>query len=123
MKNIFFERIVICITLFFSCSALYISYIHNYILTYNDAASHLNIARRVIDNLTPGFAQIGTVWLPLPHVLMIPFAWNDFLWHTGFAGSIISMFSYIICILFIYKIIILVTESIGGAIIGSLVMA
>jgi hypothetical protein len=61
-----------------------------YIPLYNDARSHLNIARHVTDSLTPGFAQLGSVWLPLPHLLMVPLTMNDFLWHTGIAGSIVG---------------------------------
>jgi len=72
-------------------------------VAYNDARSHLDIARRVVESLSPGLAQLGSVWLPLPHVLMIPFVWSDFLWHTGLAGSVISMGSYIISIVLIYQ--------------------
>src|SRR3989344_497808 len=46
-------------------------------LTYNDARSHLDIGRRVVEGLTPGLAQLGSVWLPLPHLLMILTVWND----------------------------------------------
>ena len=60
---------------------------HHQILLYDDSISHLRIARRVFDNTTPGLAQLGGVWLPLPHVLMLPFIWNDYLWRTGLAGS------------------------------------
>ena len=55
---------------------------------YSDAHSHLTAARRVVDNVKPGLAQLGSVWLPLPHVLMLPFIWNDFLWRTGLAGTL-----------------------------------
>ena len=116
-------KVVFVIALILSVVALYLSFTNNYILTYNDAASHLNIARRVIDNLTPGIAQIGTVWLPLPHVLMIPFAWNDYMWHTGFAGSIVSMISYVVSVFFIYKTIVIITKSITGGLIGAAVAA
>ena len=44
-----------------------------YTLYYGDAEAHLNIARRVLDSRTPGAEQLGTVWLPLPHLLMLPF--------------------------------------------------
>ncbi|MBU1087971.1 MAG: glycosyltransferase family 39 protein [Candidatus Omnitrophica bacterium] len=98
------------------------SFLNGYVLTYNDAASHLNIARRVIDNLTPGFAQIGTVWLPLPHLLMLIFAWNDFMWHTALAGSIVSMASYVITVVFIYKLILLLTENKPAAAIGAVIL-
>jgi hypothetical protein len=47
-------------------------------LSYNDARSHLDIGRRVVEGLKPGLAQLGSVWLPLPHILMIPTIWNDF---------------------------------------------
>lgn len=59
-----------------------------YTLYYGDAEAHLNIARRIVDSRTPGYDQIGTVWLPLPHALMLPFVRDDALWRTGLAGAI-----------------------------------
>jgi hypothetical protein len=73
-------------------------------LSYNDARSHLNVARRVVDSLQPGFAQIGSVWLPLYHILELPFVWNYTLWQTGLAGSIISMLSYIVGGVYLIKL-------------------
>ena len=64
-------------------------------LWYGDAQAHVNIARRVIDSRTPGIYQIGTVWLPLPHALMLLFVWNDWLWRTGLAGAIPAALSFI----------------------------
>ena len=58
------------------------------ILLYGDAVAHLNISRRIFDSLTPGFRQLGTVWLPLPHALTAPFVVNDWMWRTGAGGSI-----------------------------------
>lgn len=55
---------------------------------YGDAQAHLNIARRMVDTRTPGMLQVGTVWLPLPHVLMTPLVKNDELWANGLAGAI-----------------------------------
>ena len=63
-------------------------------LAYNDARSHLDIGRRVVEGLKPGLAQLGSVWLPLPHLLMILTIWNDFMWHSGLAGAIVSMISF-----------------------------
>jgi 4-amino-4-deoxy-L-arabinose transferase-like glycosyltransferase len=57
-------------------------------LYYGDAEAHLNIARRIIDSRTPGWFQLGTTWLPLPHLLMIPLVRHDELWRTGLAGAI-----------------------------------
>ncbi|MFH1602243.1 MAG: hypothetical protein ABIB61_04795 [Candidatus Shapirobacteria bacterium] len=64
-------------------------------LAYNDARSHLDIGRRVVEGLNPGLAQLGSVWLPLPHILMIPLVWNDFMWHSGLAGALISMMAFV----------------------------
>jgi len=84
-------------------SFTYLIYLENGLgLSYNDARSHLDIGRRVVEGLKPGFAQLGSVWLPLPHLLMVPTIWNDFMWHSGLAGAIQSIFSYIATSLIIY---------------------
>lgn len=78
-----------------SVASLIFYYRQNAILLYGDAVAHINIARRVFDSRTPGIFQLGTVWLPLPHLLEIPFVMNDRLWQTGVGGSIVSMVAYI----------------------------
>src|SRR5262245_59547869 len=78
-----------------SVAALIFYYHQGAILLYGDAVAHINIARRVFDSRTPGLVQLGTVWLPLPHVLDIPFIVNDHMWQTGLGGSIPSMLAYI----------------------------
>jgi len=77
-------------------AALYWSYRNGLLLIYDDSMSHLNIARRVLDSRTPGLAQLGTVWLPAPHVLLQPFVYSDFLWLSGLAGSIVGLLSFVI---------------------------
>jgi hypothetical protein len=57
---------------------------------YGDAIAHMEGARRIFDSLTPGYEEIGSVWLPLFHLLAAPLARSDFLWRTGLAGSIVS---------------------------------
>lgn len=74
---------------------LYFFLLREELLLYGDAVAHINIARRVFDSITPGPLQLGTVWLPLPHVLMVPFAIFDKLWRTGLAGAFPSMLAYI----------------------------
>ncbi len=91
--------------------ALYYSYIHNFVLAYNDAQSHLKIARRVFDNRTPGFVQLGIVWLPVPHFLMLPFIWVDKLWHSGLAGSIVGLGCFIATSIALFLSIRLLTNS------------
>jgi hypothetical protein len=65
------------------------------VLLYGDAVAHINIARRVFDSKTPGLLQLGTVWLPLPHLLMIPFLVSKEMWRRGVGGSIPSMVAYV----------------------------
>lgn len=84
-----------------------------------DENGHLNIARQVIDSMTPGFSQLG-LWPPLLHLIMIPFIWNDFLWHSGFAGSVNIIFYAISCV-FIYKTIKLFSKDNLPAILSVLV--
>jgi hypothetical protein len=69
---------------------------HGGLLLYGDAVAHINIARRVFDSRTPGLLQLGTVWLPLPHLLMIPFLLFDSAWQSGIGGSIPSMVAYVL---------------------------
>src|SRR3981189_692608 len=77
---------------------------HGEILLYGDAVAHINIARRVFDSQTPGLLQLGTVWLPLPHLLMIPFLFSDWMWKTGVGGSIPSMTAYIFGTLGVFRL-------------------
>jgi hypothetical protein len=64
------------------------------LLNYGDAVAHLHIARRVFDSRRPGPTQLGSVWLPLPHVLMIPFVAVYAWWVNGLAGLIPSTLTY-----------------------------
>src|ERR1700733_8679589 len=74
------------------------------VLLYVDSISHLEIARRVVSSTSPGLAQLGYVWLPLPHLLMLPLVWITPLYQNGFAGSIVSMAAYVATAVLIYKI-------------------
>jgi len=96
-------------------------YIRQEIVTYGDAESHLNIAKRVVDSLTPGAAQLGGIWLPLPHILLAPFVYFDALWRTGVAGSLVSGIAYIVTAIFLYRLILLLAEERLAAIAGTLV--
>ena len=59
-----------------------------------DGVARLNIARRVLDHPVPHYSHLGTVWLPLQQLLLLPFVQNDFLWSTGLAGSIVSALGF-----------------------------
>jgi hypothetical protein len=78
-----------------SAIAICWSWRHGAMLNYGDAVAHLHIARRVFDSHRPGFTQLGSVWLPLPHLLMIPFVAVYGWWANGIAGTIPSAWAYL----------------------------
>ena len=85
-----------------SVSALLWCASRGYTLYYGDAEAHLNIARRVLDSRTPGPEQLGTVWLPLPHVLMLPIVARDRWWRSAVAGAIPSAASFVVAGAFLF---------------------
>jgi 4-amino-4-deoxy-L-arabinose transferase-like glycosyltransferase len=88
-----------------SIGALIFYYHQGAILLYGDAVAHINIARRVFDSRSPGLFQLGTVWLPLPHLLDIPFVVNGRMWQTGVGASIPSMLAYVAGTLGVYRLV------------------
>ena len=75
------------------------------VLALKDSYSHLEIGRRVVSGPTPGIAQLGGVWLPLPHVLQMLFAWNATLYNSGLSGSLVSMGCFVVGSVFVYRIV------------------
>jgi len=102
-------------------AALVFFYSQNEILLSGDAVAHINIARRVFDSRTPGPLQLGSVWLPLPHLLTIPFVVSRRMWQTGIGGSIISVAAYVLAGIGIFRL--LAIWSRLAALIATLVFA
>ena len=73
---------------------------------YGDGIAHVNIARKVVDSpddsLWRRYIQIGSPWLPLQTVAMLPLVANDWMWRTGVAGSVVSMISFVIASVALY---------------------
>ncbi len=107
-----------------SLASTYYYFRHHLILGYQDSFSHLEISRRVVMGLSPGIAQLGGVWLPLPQLLACLFSWNNELYRTGLAGSVVSMTCYVIAAVFIYRLVrIFSGERKSPAVVGALVFA
>ena len=104
-------------------SAAWWCFQHGYSLYYGDAEAHLNIARRILDSRTPGPEQIGTVWLPLPHVLLIPFVMRDAWWHNGLAGIPPSCACFVVAGTFLFCAARRVYSSWGAALAATLLFA
>ena len=75
------------------CTAGFVLYrIDNQSLLYfGDAASRLVKSREFIDSQHPGLSNIGTVWLPLPQLLLMPFASINALFYSGIAGAVVGI--------------------------------
>ena len=87
-----------------SFAAIVWSWTHDAMLNYGDAVGHLHIARRVLDARFPRLTELGSVWLPLPHILMMPFAANFAWWANGLAGVIPSALAYIASCAGLYRL-------------------
>ncbi|HUX43206.1 MAG TPA: hypothetical protein VMV57_00510 [Terracidiphilus sp.] len=87
-----------------SAAAVAWSWTHGAMLNYGDAVAHLHIARRVFDSHRPGLSQLGSVWLPLPHLLLIPFVAVYSWWANGIAGMIPSALAYLASCAGIYRL-------------------
>ena len=94
----------------------------NSLLYYGDAVSHLQGARRYVDSNDPGIIQMGTVWLPLPHLMMLPFSLVDSLFSSGLAG-LVNLPLHALTSVLIYKIILTQTQRPWIAIVGGLLYA
>ena len=63
-------------------------------LSHYDARGHLVVSRRIIDSITPGWQQVGAVWLPLPHLLNALPAQVDWLYRSGASAVALSIASF-----------------------------
>jgi len=117
------EYVGLALIVAISVASMYIVYKLDYVVAYNDARAHMNMARLVVDNLKPGLAQIGSVWLPLTHVLTLTLVWNNWLWHTGLAGAIFSMIAFVLSNIYIYRLLKDSVNDTVAAVLGTIVFA
>jgi len=84
--------------------AVIVCFSKGYLLLYGDAVAHMGIARRIFDSRNPGLPQLGGVWLPLPHLLMLPFVRSMDMWRNGLAGAWPSLLCYIFGVAGFYRL-------------------
>ena len=92
-------------------------------LSHYDARGHLAVARRIFDSITPGWQQVGAVWLPLPHLLNALPVQIDALYRTGASAVAISIVSFAVATTAIAWIIASLTGSWLAATTGAAVFA
>jgi hypothetical protein len=73
-------------------------------MLYGDAVAHLGIARGILDTNSPGLGTLGGVWLPLPHLLMLPFIGNMQWWQNGMAGAWPSLICFVTGAMGMYRL-------------------
>ncbi len=96
--------LVLAFSMAASFAAIIWSWNHAAMLNYGDAVAHLHIARRVFDSRTARLTELGSVWLPLPHILLIPFVQNYAWWANGLAGVVPSASAWIASCAGIYRL-------------------
>jgi hypothetical protein len=84
-------------------------------LSHYDARAHLVVSRRIIDSLTPGWQQVGAVWLPLPHLVNMLPVQVDWFYRTGASAIAFSVLSLAIAVWALASTIVRTTGSISGA--------
>ncbi len=105
------QRLILALSLLIALVSDIYCHLNDLVIAYGDAESHLNIAKRIISCLTPGLAQLGGIWLPLPHLLMVPLVAIDPLWQSGLAGTLVSGLAFVIASLTLYQLSFLITEN------------
>ena len=92
-------------------------------LSHYDARGHLVVARRIIDSITPGWQQIGAVWLPLPHLLNALPVQVDAFYRSGASGIAISIAAFGIAAAAVAWLVLALTGSVPGAFAAAAVFA
>ncbi len=99
-------------------TSLYFFYSRGLSNLYGDGIAHMEGARRIFDSLTPGYPEIGSVWLPLYHLLVAPLAINDYLWRTGLGGSLVSTAAFILAAWFVFRLAFEMNRNLAAASVG-----
>jgi hypothetical protein len=93
---------VTCALIASSAGAVRYFFVRGYLQWFGDAEAHLNNARRLHDSLSPGYDQLGTPWLPVPHLAVAPFTRVDAWWHSGIAAAFPSAMCFVAGGLFLF---------------------
>jgi len=92
-------------------------------LAHYDAKAHLVVSRRILDSLTPGWEQIGAVWLPLPHLINMVPVQLDHLYRTGGFAIAISVMANALATASLAATVLALTSSRAGAALAATLFA
>lgn len=97
-------------------------YVHRLTLAHYDAKAHMLVARRLFDSLEPGYAQMGAHWLPLVHLVYLPFVAFETQYRTGLLPSLISVGAFALSGWLTYRIAFRATGSIQAGVYAALIL-
>ena len=118
------ERLLAAVALLAGLAAWLLYLNEGLVLAHYDAKAHLVVARRVIDSLTPGWRQIGAVWLPLPHLIQILPTQIDVFYRSGAFGSLLSIACLAVAVWAMSRLVLSMTgSSLGAAAAAALILA
>jgi hypothetical protein len=95
---------------------------HGLTMLYADARSHMTISRRLLDGPNHSLVQLGTVWLPLPHIVVAPFTLVTAWWRSGIAALPVNLACLVIEAIALFRVVRLASLSRVGAWIAVLVL-
>ncbi len=101
-----------------SVASCHFYYLRHALVFSTTSLLHLQIARSIVE--TGDLTRLGAQMLPLPHLALLPFVWNDALWHSGLAGSFQSMLSYVLATFCLFLLTRRLTHDSRASCIGSL---
>jgi hypothetical protein len=91
-------------------------------MLYADARSHMTIARRLLDGPNHSLVQLGTVWLPVPHVVVATFTLITSWWTSGRAALPVNLACLVIEAIALFRVVLLASRSRVGAWVAVLVL-
>ena len=97
-------------------------YVHQLTIAHYDAKAHLLVARRMVDSLSPGYSQLGVNWLPLIHLVYLPFVIFEAQYRSGLIPSLISVCAFALSGYLAYKISYRLTGSITAGVFAAVVL-
>ena len=80
-------------------------------MAHYDAKAHLLVARRIVDSTEPGYQQMGAHWLPLIHLLYLPFVLFEAQYRSGLIPSLISVCAFALSGWLVFRISLRLTGS------------
>ena len=95
---------------------------HGLTLAHYDAKAHLVVARRIVDSIEPGYGQMGVNWLPLIHLIYLPFVIFESQYRSGFLPSLISVCAFALSGWLTYRVAHRMTCSISAGIFAAAIL-